>query len=360
MKLIFAKFAGKCATCGGPIGKGDKIWFNPDAPKGKTATHFDCAGKAKTPEAKTPSQPQPVPEAPAGPAQISPEGFFAPTFTRLFNGADELAAQANPSEANKHKHAKLMRGEPQNGGLGAKAWYGFDTLGEALEAFRHGWPEGAKRLTDTLESVNIELNLLSRRRKSVWSDQGDEVDMQRVWAGRLDRSFRRTRRLDRRSPGVVTIVVNHSINWKINSDRLFWAGAAALRLALDLEESGASVEIVVAAGTSGATVDEDSFGMIATAKEAGAPLDLEAMAGICCTGVVMRHFMLTHMTELDAQLDSGYGTPIRQLPEALATRERIVVAQAQRIAGAKEAAAWAAAAADYIRTGMDQNDAQAA
>ena len=98
----------------------------------------------------------------------------------------------------------------------------------------------AEALTD---GVNIP-PVKSTRRKARWSDNGCEVEMQRVWSGQFDQAFRRTTRESAKAPSKIRIVCENAVTGGTDATSAFWTGAAAVALADILSAAGHNVEIV--------------------------------------------------------------------------------------------------------------------
>lgn len=105
------------------------------------------------------------------------------------------------------------------------------------------YPEGAARIAKLAAAIEAPEAVTVRRRPR-WEDQGDEVDMQRVWAGNLDHAWRRTRRTAVLGPSRVRIAVPIYGYGGMSSMVLAWRGVCGVALADRLTEAGHSVEIV--------------------------------------------------------------------------------------------------------------------
>ena len=336
MKLMNSRFPGKCAACGGRFAKGDQILYGTRSPA-------DLKAVAVHPECGTRSKPD-APKSADKPASIPPTGFVG---TDYHWHHDSAASLAEPADFNPDNTENVRRITVRNANMGL-SWYGFATQQAGIDAFRHGWPEGAERLEAALRDVTTDVRILSRKRKSEWADTGDDVDMQRVWSGGIDRAFRRTRRQHRTSPGTVTIAVSQAISSGTPSDQLFWAGAAALRLAMNLENAGHTVEIVANTVCTNLTISGKSGAVTIVAKAAGAPIDLGALAGIVCSGITMRHFSLLQFQRADETVRSNSGISSRATHESFADRKILVTVAAGNITDSANAAKWVVDAARDI------------
>lgn len=119
-------------------------------------------------------------------------------------------------------------------------------LSDVAETTTTGWQAGADKLIKAQESMDIP-RLPSIRRHAVWSDRGDEIDMPRVYSGRLDSAWRRTQK-SKASSGVprVRIVADCMAAGSVNAEDMFWRGAAAVILCDALTAAGYAVEMLSA------------------------------------------------------------------------------------------------------------------
>ena len=152
----------------------------------------------------------------------------------------ESARAVVPIDANKqwNDEAKTCR-------HGA-SWFGLETCTDFDDMERlinSGWTDGASRLQALTDGINIP-PVKSTRRKARWSDNGCEVEMQRVWSGQFDQAFRRTTRESAKAPSKIRIVCENAVTGGTDATSAFWTGAAAVALADILSAAGHNVEIV--------------------------------------------------------------------------------------------------------------------
>lgn len=161
-----------------------------------------------------------------------------------------------------------------NADQGSRSWYGVNSRAEALAICKAGvWPEGLARMERELAGFEAPVATCIRR-QGVWSDQGDSLDIHRVNSGQLDTSWRRTRRIARQSSSNVVIAFPLMIAAAMNADKLFWCGAAALKLADVLTVAGYSVTLIGIHGTENAGHrSHDSL----IVKAASAPMDVASL-----------------------------------------------------------------------------------
>lgn len=127
-------------------------------------------------------------------------------------------------------------------GVGSAFGGGFVTLSDYLGFARRGWPEGLARMREILGELSFP-RATSIKRRPVWSDEGDDVDMGRVYAGDLERAWRRTVRKNATAPQHLRIWTSCSYPGYTSPDKFFWRGAVACVLSDALEEAGYRVQI---------------------------------------------------------------------------------------------------------------------
>jgi hypothetical protein len=158
-------------------------------------------------------------------------------------------------------------------------WTGAPTLDVLKERLVKGWPEGVAKLeqitTKELSSPK------SVRRRRIRAEQGDEVDMQAVWRGDLGRAWTRTRRQSRVGTRSVSIIINLGAHCGVDSAKLFWRGASALKVAEQLTQAGYNVALYGAFG--GQNVDlsgKQKIAQFIEIKSEDAPLDMDKLAAL--------------------------------------------------------------------------------
>ena len=193
-----------------------------------------------------------------------------------------------------------------------QTWLGAPSVAELQTRLKNGWPEGVKKIE---QIATRELSApASVRRRRVRSDAGDELDMQAVWRGDLNRAWTRTRRANRVGTRSVTIVIDLCASAGVSSDKLFWRGASALRLAQLLTESGYSVALY--GGFGGNRCDSTgklAIGQLVEIKSQDAPLDMDKLAALTAMAGFFRTSLFTGIhyacDQYGQGVDYGLGTP---------------------------------------------------
>lgn len=128
-------------------------------------------------------------------------------------------------------------------------WYGMNEGARiapnkyAADILTNGWHEGVERMKAAIDTLTPPPSTNARRR-AVWSDAGDSIDMQRVYAGNLDAAWRKCTRQSARAPRPVTIWLPMALPSIINQEVIFWRGAAVAVLADTLQQAGYSVAVM--------------------------------------------------------------------------------------------------------------------
>lgn len=217
-----------------------------------------------------------------------------PTYTRHFSSVKDFCEQPFARKENEalfldeefeggkwdDMDDRKLRGLPTT--FGNIDWYDAPTGEEAARRAFHGWPEGAERVRRMMAEMDAPPPV-SLRRKVQRADQGDALDIHAVYRGGLDRAWERRRREHSRARMSVRLVAQIGGSKHTSAESLFWRGAAVTKLAEMLEESGYRVEVV---GFEWHDSDEGEHQFYTrntfVVKDAGAPLDVEQVAGVLC------------------------------------------------------------------------------
>lgn len=286
-RLINAVFPGKCYACGASYGKEAPIYYAKSAPKGRKAwcaAHGPHAPRALEDTQQGPQlfgEPAPVPTAGALPVTI--EGC-----TRIaeFDSLSEyLEAAAVPAETEGNRTQQANYLQPSWRGID---WHGItpdEMTSEGQVAYvarlvREGWPRGLAMLEDFARDMTPPAPPVNVRRRRSWGDQGDGVDMGRVWSGDLSRAWSRTTRAASRAPRHYRVHLSPNQPSKMDAECIFWRVVAGVVLSDLLTEAGYSVEICLTYASDSPQDSGDKANILTTCivKPAGAPLDLAALA----------------------------------------------------------------------------------
>lgn len=135
------------------------------------------------------------------------------------------------------------------------SWWGVDGGAEAVErVLRTGWPEGLKLLHQHQSEVKLPPQKATKR-KRVRADQGDELSIDSVYAGRLETAW------TRRAPVVehgskrgqfLTVVVGVGALSKVRQSQAIWRGIAAMKIVEHATSLGMHVRVLTEATAQGA------------------------------------------------------------------------------------------------------------
>lgn len=139
----------------------------------------------------------------------------------------------------------------------ADRWWGAPSYYEVQRKIENGWPELRERLLKMLHGIELELPLFPtaatvRRRKRFRGDQGDSLDMGRVWNGQLDTAWERPKRTEKQANSTkrITLAFDVTANAIVNNDMAMWRAALCTLLVDSLARAGRIFEIWVVDSTS--------------------------------------------------------------------------------------------------------------
>lgn len=210
------------------------------------------------------------------------------------------------TERNRHTwdmHAKKLPN------VSDKEWYGFKTRNaykEALELSEKGWPEGWERIQQIAEEMRPDIPApVSIRRRKRWRDEGDGVDVQRMYSGHFDRMWQTSEREGRLGPRVISIVSIFGGNCGRSVEQLFNNGATAVALTDVLENAGYRVEL--AAAYAGDSNDGQVLNVVRL-KEADEPMEPNALAAVLAHSGWFRTFGIAVLDGMQNQtIGIGHG-----------------------------------------------------
>lgn len=281
-RQLYSRFAHTCAICGKRNPEATQIWYDKALPRGKRSW---CLEHGQHPE----GAPQ-APQSSAAPQSATPAATGAkPSAWRHHDSAaDFVSWQENTPLKREYNQARAQRILTVGEGRGGVNWYGVADVPAVRAAVAEGWIEGVKRLQESLGQLANIPAPRSVKRTRIKSDQGDHLDIHAVYRGALDRAWTRCAKRESFRPRNVRLVADCLDNYSVSAETIFWRGAAVLRLADALTESGYNVEIWAAeAGSRYAAQPVRPNVMLQSVcvKPATAPLDINALAtSLCLTG----------------------------------------------------------------------------
>ncbi|MDP6370775.1 MAG: hypothetical protein QF615_14290 [Planctomycetota bacterium] len=192
-------------------------------------------------------------------------------------------------------------------------WHGSDDPKVLADRIAGKWPEGRnnlRKLEQDLTGAATTLGVSDCRRKIAWADQGDEIDIHRVYSGDLDTAWQTTRRNGTGLAPIVSIVAGWGGHCGRSHDELFWSGAAALVSAHILEGAGYSVEILAASVTRHTFKSVGQCVVAVRLKNSDTPLELSSIAATACFAGTFRTLGLAAMClQPTVKVTGSYGVP---------------------------------------------------
>lgn len=157
--------------------------------------------------------------------------------------------------------------------------------------------QGVDRISALASEISAPVPV-SRRRKPIQSDAGDELDQQRVWQGDLEHAWRATRREQSTGPSRVLILINAAASWNVSSQEMAIRGAAALALADALVSAGYTVQISAAVESKLTNTAKTRYSAEVVLLSASAMLDLHKLASLIASALLFRGVLMDHMTRV--------------------------------------------------------------
>lgn len=168
-------------------------------------------------------------------------GFAVARFFESMEAMTELVIHpCNKGELGSDRAESIFKGPRSN-----ESWAGgLGTLKKWRKASRDGWPEGVKRMRKALSAIKpARAKSIKRRRR--WADQGEEVDIHRVFSGNLDKAWRGFERRQAFGSPIIRVWIEASAHCGRSAESLFWRGAAGTAMVEALEEAGYRCEVWV-------------------------------------------------------------------------------------------------------------------
>ncbi len=196
---------------------------------------------------------------------------------QTFTLADFLATvESAPCVAANEPARKAWRRKNNFEWCGLDANAGPSPTEATIALARNGWAAGVSLLSDVPADSDPPAPRTIRRRLK-WGDCGDDVDMQRIWAGQLETAWRRPTKAQASGPARVRIIVDSIAYGSENAAKMRWRGVAALRLSDALTEAGYSVQVESGFTARGSDAS-NKYVLRTIVKPYEAPLDLAALA----------------------------------------------------------------------------------
>lgn len=211
--------------------------------------------------------------------------------------------------------AKNMPVYRSNRDFRGKYWFGMsDSFDGTVEMIKSGWKEGLAQAQRVLESVQMP-KVRSSRRRRVQTDFGDHFDIQKMYAGQLDRAWTTTKRERSFNTGAhnATIVVELATSGSVDSDKCFWRGATAVMVADMLQAAGRNVKIIGMSTVDRLYKSNRNLRQCTTVvlKDYNQPLDLDMLMATTSAGMNRTLLFDSKLIRTDKGLISdGLGHPV--------------------------------------------------
>lgn len=201
---------------------------------------------------------------------------------------------------------------------GDRRWRGdvssIKEFGEMLHS--GGWKAGSAKMTDSVGEISAP-RVQSIRRRKVWKDDGDEIDIHRVYAGDLERAWESSERyLTSGQSRNARLWCQMGFTANYEPDQFFWRGAVACVMVDALENAGYRVEIMgyhASVGTfSSGAVDWYTRVPIKGFME---PLDIPRVAAVTAHAGFFRSVIFGAMGAAPLKVSAGLGSTNHQRPE---------------------------------------------
>ncbi len=192
---------------------------------------------------------------------------------------------------------------------GRDSWHGTGTFQEAADLANRGWPDGLRRIKNTITIIERFMAQRQPRRELEYDIRGPGIiDFDRYIQGRPD-SWVVWEDVDDQagvSTQIVPIIYNVATSSGVSIDTMFYRGAAVVALIDILEHNNIRCDVTL---TSRVNHRHEDYLFRVHIKKAGDVLDLDRMAYALCHGAVLRRLMFSLFEEHITNLESSYGQP---------------------------------------------------
>jgi hypothetical protein len=209
-------------------------------------------------------------------------------------------------------------------GMGLNSW-------KDVERVRaEGWHDGMKEARVAAAKIKELPKLREFKRRRRFKEFGDNILMDRVYSGQLDRAWETRIREVRAGfdTGAIRILVSVCASCGVDARKMFWRGAAAAVLCEQLEISGKPVEIVAYCHEGNEYPDHRKCKNrcdIVMVKAAGDPLDLDSLASVICMPGWFRYYLFKAFCSEKMRAASGLGYPIHTPPPQIVSEGDLII-----------------------------------
>jgi hypothetical protein len=217
-----------------------------------------------------------------------------------------------------------------------------------------GWTGGVAKVREALGHIEVPA-LSDVRRRGRWSDVGDVLSLDRLYDGNVERCWRTTHRQRTGAPPRLQILVHGAHHAGIDTETMFWPGAAATALTEAAQAAGYAVAVDVTFACRGYTTGGRASYLYRTrVKDYDAPTNTAALAAMTAHPAAFRvmTFALNLATAID-RVSIGFGTPTTPNTETLRAHDLIdtgstLLEVPQRVSTRDGAQAWVRETVAYL------------
>ena len=184
---------------------------------------------------------------------------------------------------------------------------GITTLDQATQLLQGGWQNGAERLQRLRDELTPP-TVRSRKRRQTWSEEGDDLSVDRALVGSWDNAWRTARKQWTNQTQNIDLYAVFGGAWFLTAEQLFWQGATVVVIADLLEAAGYCVRII---GSSLARptnpTEREICCTTVVVKDYSEPMRLDMIASVLCHSGVFRSYGFKALLSCPRDVSSGYG-----------------------------------------------------
>ena|SRR3990167_210707 len=231
------------------------------------------------------------------------------TYKQEYNSVSELIEKVwlKPHAKNKKHRRAILLEKNKKGRMG---WYSDKpaTPHEMVDRIKNGDTYNLEKIRNLAGKINIE-NIKSLKRKRKKSDQGDDLNIESVYSGNLDRAWSSVGK----SQGVaingkeVTICVNVGGNCNRDASTLIHRGVLGLAMADAYATAGYAVSVYAYFAGENVTVTGHDLSVTLKLTEEGMPFDAEKLSSVLCSPGFFRTLFLATILAVPEKVTDGMG-----------------------------------------------------
>lgn len=203
--------------------------------------------------------------------------------------------------------------------FGGTSQYTRDVLSKSVDGDHNLYRSSLVPMIDQLNQlIQIKDNINEvpiLRRKKVNKQFGDELDIHKVYQGKLDTAWRTTERVEfDQEHHLITLLIDIGGNCNIDAKDTLWVAASCLKVVSDIERSGKSVQIIVGGAATTVTTNGSDMTVTCTVKKYNEHLSVERLAAMSHIGFYRSAcFIGKTLNQEKLQWNLGYSATLQQL-----------------------------------------------